>query len=593
MKVVNTRVSNTNAVTGTDRVAVGAQPDNTPATGGNSTSGGGGAGPPIGPAGGDLAGTYPNPVLAPIGGGAIGPIGDSTHVPRVTRDAKGRITALTSVAIAFPASLSPPTTGPLYSRLRKNITGTITATGDMVWAGPDIFNVKDYGALGDGSTNDSTAINAAIAAINAAGKGTLLFPDGVYLMNSAPTTITVPVSVVGYGMGTSKLRFAAGVNGLNITLAADGMSVVTGLWLSSANASTGNTALYFRNPGTQSLANCFVYEKLYIEGAWSVGINIDNTAQNKTQGSSIRDINFNAPSGTGSRFDYGIKLAGASNVAISSVRIFESNVGIAISGSPLCEGITITDSAIVNCYRGVESSGSNVWITSTHVQVGSTYTGSSAGANWYIRGGQNYLQNCYALTDKDTTTVVDIAASDTQIRGLMCLRTSGQYANGIVVTGSSTAIIIQDCYLRNITGNAVSLGASTSNCLVTDNAYFDVSGTYPFSDAGTTNRLQNNFDIVTGGIAPNGAAQAPIGFSVTAVFNPANLVPFAQDFADIAFPGAVFGQGFVVAPPYDLQNMMANVIVTSSGTVRINVFNSNAGVTVNLGSGTWTVTRVS
>ena len=54
---------------------------------------------PMGPAGGDLTGTYPNPTLAAIGGGIIGPIGDSTHTPVVTRDAKGRITALTSVLI--------------------------------------------------------------------------------------------------------------------------------------------------------------------------------------------------------------------------------------------------------------------------------------------------------------------------------------------------------------------------------------------------------------------------------------------------------------------------------------------------------------
>lgn len=55
--------------------------------------------PPAGPAGGDLAGTYPDPELATIGS-ATGPIGDSTHVPVVTIDAKGRVTALTSAAIA-------------------------------------------------------------------------------------------------------------------------------------------------------------------------------------------------------------------------------------------------------------------------------------------------------------------------------------------------------------------------------------------------------------------------------------------------------------------------------------------------------------
>lgn len=42
--------------------------------------------------------------LANAGPGATGPIGDATHVAAVTIDAKGRITALTAILIAFPAA---------------------------------------------------------------------------------------------------------------------------------------------------------------------------------------------------------------------------------------------------------------------------------------------------------------------------------------------------------------------------------------------------------------------------------------------------------------------------------------------------------
>lgn len=44
-----------------------------------------------------------------------------------------------------------------------------------------IFNVRTFGATGDGKTVDSPAINKAIEAVAAAGGGTLMFPAGTYL----------------------------------------------------------------------------------------------------------------------------------------------------------------------------------------------------------------------------------------------------------------------------------------------------------------------------------------------------------------------------------------------------------------------------
>ncbi len=43
------------------------------------------------------------------------------------------------------------------------------------------FNVADYGAVGDGETLDTKAIQAAIDAANEAGGGVVSFPQGVYL----------------------------------------------------------------------------------------------------------------------------------------------------------------------------------------------------------------------------------------------------------------------------------------------------------------------------------------------------------------------------------------------------------------------------
>lgn len=49
------------------------------------------------------------------------------------------------------------------------------------------FNVKDYGAKGDNTTNDTAAIQAALNACNAVGGGTVYLPRGNYKINAALT----------------------------------------------------------------------------------------------------------------------------------------------------------------------------------------------------------------------------------------------------------------------------------------------------------------------------------------------------------------------------------------------------------------------
>src|SRR6516164_2384574 len=64
--------------------------------------------------------------------------------------------------------------------------------------GASTFNVMTYGATGGGVVDDTTAINAAIAALNATPGGRLYFPAGTYLTNSGTfTTVGVPCVIYG------------------------------------------------------------------------------------------------------------------------------------------------------------------------------------------------------------------------------------------------------------------------------------------------------------------------------------------------------------------------------------------------------------
>ena len=90
------------------------------------------------------------------------------------------------------------------------------------------FNVKDpdYGAAGDGVTNDTAAIQAAIDAAEAADGGWVFFPAGDYLINATLTVTENNVRMIGAG-GFQTL--------LNKTDAPDG--AVNIIWDSGAAAS--------------------------------------------------------------------------------------------------------------------------------------------------------------------------------------------------------------------------------------------------------------------------------------------------------------------------------------------------------------------
>ena len=46
------------------------------------------------------------------------------------------------------------------------------------------FNVITYGAVGDGTTDDTTAIQAALTAADVAGGGLVYVPDGIFVISS-------------------------------------------------------------------------------------------------------------------------------------------------------------------------------------------------------------------------------------------------------------------------------------------------------------------------------------------------------------------------------------------------------------------------
>jgi len=150
------------------------------------------------------------------------------------------------------------------------------------------FNVKDYGALGDGTTDDTTEIQAALDAVPAAG-GAVFFPVGIYIVsaplvpknhtrmfgNSTPryatgnltlvsTEIRLGASFAGAGMvslpGTTR-----GVSIDHIGLAGNRVGTnVHGIRFPDIAAVTGEMAVYVDNVQIQGFTGSGMYGRLHV-----------------------------------------------------------------------------------------------------------------------------------------------------------------------------------------------------------------------------------------------------------------------------------------------------------------------------------------
>jgi hypothetical protein len=133
----------------------------------------------------------------------------------------------------------------------------------------DITNVKEprFGAVGDGVANDTTAIQAAIDALEVIGNGVLLFPAGTYLIDTG-LTVNKPILLIG--------------DGQLIDSAAD--SGVAGGTVIKWNSGAAGTMLRF----ISLIAN----QRLWDAGSLGICYDGNNVAANAVRASSISRCRF-------------------------------------------------------------------------------------------------------------------------------------------------------------------------------------------------------------------------------------------------------------------------------------------------------------
>lgn len=134
----------------------------------------------------------------------------------VLYDNNGDITGKATLTAAVTAGASGLIgSGDMILSAAQTVTGAKQFNpGTLLDKGNLVYNVKAYLAVGDGSTDDTTAIQQAIDAAHAAGGGTVSFPAGTYKI-TAELTLYSDVTLQGVSMESSIIK--------QVTLDADGI----------------------------------------------------------------------------------------------------------------------------------------------------------------------------------------------------------------------------------------------------------------------------------------------------------------------------------------------------------------------------------
>lgn len=209
------------------------------------------------------------------------------------------------------------------------------------------LNVREYGAVGDGVTNDASAIQSALNAA-VGGQRALYFPAGSYVVGSQITANTSAQKLRIYGDGVDATRIlVSGGNSsgfLSITLT-DRSSGVTihDLAVLSQNSSGGGTAIAVTQPegGLQNNRNVYIHRVDVRPGTsttdyFTVGINVTGCWRPLLEG---------------------VTVSGAYSAAINadftdSSLQYAMTTGIDVDG---CQDPTLRDVAVYNASTAVSA----------------------------------------------------------------------------------------------------------------------------------------------------------------------------------------------------------------------------------------------
>lgn len=200
---------------------------------------------------------------------------------------------------ALTASLANPLTAdetgyyefyvePGTYKLRYAHSSFATKEVDNVTIGSAVVDVRDFGAKGDGSTDDTSAIAAAIAAAHATtSTGTVYFPDGTFKVvgsGSAIFTLTKALEIRGNGFGTRIMPSSAVPTSRDVFLfdpadanASGRMARFFNFRIRGESAGVARYGIHIKPTGTNQFAHNIDIERVWTQDIGNFGVYVDGS----------------------------------------------------------------------------------------------------------------------------------------------------------------------------------------------------------------------------------------------------------------------------------------------------------------------------
>ena len=298
-----------------------------------------------------------------------------------------------------------------------------------------VYNVLDFGASGNGKTDDTPAIRAAINAVMSSGGGVVYFPPGLFKITDGLTVDFSGSSVAqidfrGAGKHTSRLLFfASGSEALLEIDCWDGTSKsfnIRDLGFSLASGQGGN-GISIWNASRGEINNCYVY-------GFSMGAGIKFDAADKKHGDlcrvvgtyvgACRDGIWSDCSGSSGSYCNANFISNCTIINNNRYDVLFSNSG----GIPRKAGGHFIDNTWIQCLTEgthgifIADDVSSVKISNTNLDgsTGATVVSISphskntrlsnvvADGKFEDRSGKSHFSSCYSSFSGDVTSYKDV-----------------------------------------------------------------------------------------------------------------------------------------------------------------------------------------